>query len=73
MTQTLIVGGGIGGLAAALSLAELGHDVQVFESVAEIRPLGVGINVLPHAVRELFELGLSKELEHVGARRRADG
>jgi 2-polyprenyl-6-methoxyphenol hydroxylase-like FAD-dependent oxidoreductase len=66
MTQTLIVGGGIGGLSAALSLAELGHDVQVFESVPEIRPLGVGINVLPHAVRELYELGLSDALENAG-------
>jgi 2-polyprenyl-6-methoxyphenol hydroxylase-like FAD-dependent oxidoreductase len=66
MTHVLIVGGGIGGLTAALSLAELGYEIDVFESTPEVRPLGVGINVLPHAVRELHELGLAKELEHAG-------
>jgi 2-polyprenyl-6-methoxyphenol hydroxylase-like FAD-dependent oxidoreductase len=66
MTQALIVGGGIGGLTAALSLAELGIDVEIYESVSEVQPLGVGINVLPHAVRELFELGLQERLESAG-------
>ncbi|HET6339529.1 MAG TPA: flavin-dependent oxidoreductase [Polyangiales bacterium] len=66
MTHVLIVGGGIGGLTAALSLAELGYEIDVFESTPEVRPLGVGINVLPHAVRELHELGLAQELEHAG-------
>ena len=42
--------------------------MRVFESVAEIRPLGVGINLLPHAVRELEELGLRPELEAAGVR-----
>jgi 2-polyprenyl-6-methoxyphenol hydroxylase-like FAD-dependent oxidoreductase len=54
----LIVGGGIGGLTAALSLHQIGLDCRVLESVTVPRPLGVGINVLPHAVRELTELGL---------------
>jgi 2-polyprenyl-6-methoxyphenol hydroxylase-like FAD-dependent oxidoreductase len=57
--RALIVGGGIGGLAAALSLHELGADVEVYESAGEIRPLGVGINLLPHAVREVYDLGLA--------------
>ena len=61
--RTLIVGGGVGGLSLALSLhaAEL-SDVEVFEAAPSIEELGVGINVLPHAVRELTELGLSDEL-----------
>ena len=56
--EILIVGAGIGGLAAALSLHDAGFAVRVFESVPEIKPLGVGINVLPHAMRELEELGV---------------
>jgi 2-polyprenyl-6-methoxyphenol hydroxylase-like FAD-dependent oxidoreductase len=64
--EILIVGAGIGGLAAALSLHEAGFAVRVFESVTEIRPLGVGINVLPHAVRELDEMGLRPAVESAG-------
>jgi len=64
--RALIAGGGIGGLTAALSLADAGLEVEVFESVSAIRPLGVGINLLPHAVRELEELGLRAALEEVG-------
>ena len=59
----LIAGGGIGGLTLALSLHQIGVPAQVFESVPELRPLGVGINVLPHAVRELIELGLHDQLD----------
>ena len=54
----LIAGGGIGGLTLALSLHQIGVPVRVFESVPELKPIGVGINVLPHACRELIELGL---------------
>src|SRR6185436_11580299 len=58
VVTVLIAGGGIGGLALALSLHQIGVKCRVFESVREIKPLGVGINVLPHAARELIELGL---------------
>ena len=52
--KVAIVGGGIGGMALALSLHVAGvHDVDVYESAPAIRELGVGINLLPHAVREL--------------------
>ena len=53
-----VIGAGIGGLTTALSLHEVGATVDVFDSVQELRPLGVGINLLPHAVRELDALGL---------------
>jgi 2-polyprenyl-6-methoxyphenol hydroxylase-like FAD-dependent oxidoreductase len=59
----LIIGGGIAGLTTALSLHQIGVDCRVFESVETIEPLGVGINTLPHAVRELSELGLRDRLE----------
>ena len=59
----LIAGGGIGGLTLALSLHQIGVPAKVFESVPELKPLGVGINVLPHAVRELIELGLHDRLD----------
>ncbi len=58
----VIVGAGIGGLATALSLAQVGVEADVYESAKAIRPLGVGINLLPHAVRELDELGLLDRL-----------
>ena len=64
----LIAGGGIGGLTLALSLHQIGVSAKVFESVAELKPLGVGINVLPHAVRELIELGLLDKLDQAGVR-----
>src|SRR6266704_4922712 len=66
----LIAGGGIGGLTLALSLHQIGIPAKVFESVSELKPLGVGINVLPHAVRELIELGLLDELDASGVRTR---
>jgi 2-polyprenyl-6-methoxyphenol hydroxylase-like FAD-dependent oxidoreductase len=59
----LITGGGIGGLTLALSLHQIGVPAKVFESVPALKPLGVGINVLPHAVRELIELGLLDRLD----------
>jgi 2-polyprenyl-6-methoxyphenol hydroxylase-like FAD-dependent oxidoreductase len=60
--RVVVVGAGIGGLATALSLHAAGIEVVVVEAVAELKPLGVGINLLPHAVRELTELGLAEAL-----------
>lgn len=62
----IIAGGGIGGLTLALSLHQIGVPARVFESVRHLAPLGVGINVLPHAVRELTDLGLDAPLEAIG-------
>ncbi len=61
-----VIGGGIGGLVTALSLHAVGVDVEVVEAARQIKPLGVGINLLPHAVRELTELGLGDALEATG-------
>lgn len=63
--KILIAGGGIGGLTAALSLHKAGFDVWVYESTAEVKPLGVGINLLPHAVRVLTNLGLQDAMSQV--------
>ncbi|WP_425418784.1 flavin-dependent oxidoreductase [Oricola indica] len=63
----MIAGGGIGGLATALTLNQIGVRCVVFESVRELRPLGVGINIQPNAVRELYDLGIGPDdLDKVG-------
>jgi 2-polyprenyl-6-methoxyphenol hydroxylase-like FAD-dependent oxidoreductase len=67
-TEVLIIGGGIGGLVLALSLHQAGISSRIYEAVAEIRSVGAGINLLPHAVRELDELGLVPALDQVGIR-----
>src|SRR5262245_1344835 len=65
--RVAIAGGGIGGMTLALSLLDAGIDgVDVYESAPILKELGVGINVLPHAVRELTELGLLDELSGIG-------
>ena len=56
--RVIVAGGGIGGLTAAMALHAVGIDVQVYESVQELQPLGVGINVLPHAMAQLDRLDL---------------
>jgi 2-polyprenyl-6-methoxyphenol hydroxylase-like FAD-dependent oxidoreductase len=66
----LIAGAGIGGLAAALSLHHAGLACSVFEQSAEVRELGVGVNVLPHAIQILADLGLLPALDAVGIRTR---
>ena len=64
--KVLIAGGGIGGLTLALCLDHAGIECEVFESSAEFRPLGVGINLLPHSVRVLTLLGLQPALAATG-------
>jgi len=64
----LIAGGGIAGLTLGLSLHQAGIPFRIFEAVRELRPLGVGINLQPHATRELIELGLESALDQIGLR-----
>ena len=70
MDEVAIVGGGICGLALAMNLHARGIPCRVFERAEEIKPLGVGITLLPHAVRELAMLGLQDELAAVGIENR---
>jgi 2-polyprenyl-6-methoxyphenol hydroxylase-like FAD-dependent oxidoreductase len=67
----LIAGGGIGGLSVALTLQQIGVPCLVLEAVANLKPLGVGINLQPNAVRELYELGLGPDqLDTIGLQAR---
>ncbi|MBX6319922.1 flavin-dependent oxidoreductase [Pigmentiphaga sp.] len=68
--DVVIIGAGIGGLTLALSLHQAGIACRIYEAVPELKALGVGINILPHAARELSELGLLPELDKVAVRTR---
>jgi 2-polyprenyl-6-methoxyphenol hydroxylase-like FAD-dependent oxidoreductase len=65
MDEVIIVGAGIGGLTLGLALHAAGIPCRIFESAAEIRPIGVGINLLPHATKELAALGLEAAVARV--------
>lgn len=67
----LIAGAGIGGLSLALTLHEIGVSCLVLESVSDLKPLGVGINLQPNAVRELYEMGFGPgHLDEIGVQTR---
>ncbi len=71
MVDVVIAGGGIGGLTLALTLHQIGVDCRVVEASREMKPLGVGINIQPNAVRELYDLGIGAELlDDVGVQTR---
>ena len=69
-SDILVAGGGIGGLTLALALHARGLPCRVYEAAPEFQPLGVGINMLPHAIRELTALGLQAALESHGVEAR---
>ncbi|HEU5472531.1 MAG TPA: flavin-dependent oxidoreductase [Actinophytocola sp.] len=66
--KIIVVGAGIGGLVTALRLHHAGLDCEIYEQSEQIRELGVGINVLPYAVRELAAVGLLDRLAQTGVR-----
>src|SRR5256885_5830083 len=63
--DVVIVGAGIGGLTLGLRLQQAGIACRIYEAAPEIKPLGVGISLLPHASKELTELGLQDALAKV--------
>ena len=63
--KVIIVGGGIGGLSAALSLLKRGIDVDVYEQVSELREVGAGIQMSSNGTRVLYALGLEEPLKQV--------
>ena len=69
-SKILVIGAGIGGLTLALALHARGLSCRLFEAAPEFRPLGVGINMLPHAIRELSRLGLQAGLGAYGVEAR---
>ncbi|AUQ68993.1 flavin-dependent oxidoreductase [Phaeobacter inhibens] len=69
----MIAGAGIAGLTLGLTLHELGVPFHIYEATETLKPMGVGINLQPNAVRELFDLGLEAELSAIGVRTRQLG
>jgi salicylate hydroxylase len=67
-TSIAVIGGGIGGLSAALSLLQAGFDVDVYEQARTLREVGAGIVISPNATRILHRLGLGDELAKLGVR-----
>jgi salicylate hydroxylase len=66
--SVVIIGGGIGGTAAALSLLHAGFDVEVYEQASGLREVGAGVQISPNAARILHRLGLADQLAHMGVK-----
>jgi salicylate hydroxylase len=69
--QIAVIGGGIGGLTAAVALYQAGFDVDVYEQAPELNEVGGGINMAPNATRVLRGLGLAEGLDREGVRPRS--
>lgn len=67
-TSVAVIGGGIGGLAAAAYLLRAGFDVQIYEQASQPKDTGAGINIGPNASRILYRLGIAHELERTGVK-----
>ncbi|WP_262496171.1 FAD-dependent monooxygenase [Nonomuraea sp. SYSU D8015] len=71
--HAIVVGGGIGGLAAALALHRVGWQATVLERAAELREIGAGMSQAPNAMRALAELGVAEQARAVGVPTHASG
>jgi len=69
--RVIVIGAGIGGLAATLTLRRCGIDVEVFEQASELREVGAGIQISPNASRILHRLGLEEPMRRLGVRPQA--
>ena len=69
--RIIVIGAGIGGLTAALTLGRAGFEVAVFEQAAELREVGAGVQISPNATRILSRLGLEEPMRRFGVRPRA--
>ncbi|MEO7405298.1 MAG: flavin-dependent oxidoreductase, partial [Burkholderiales bacterium] len=67
-SEIIIVGGGVGGLVLGLALHARGIECRIYEAAAEIKPLGVGINLLPHSMKHLRALGVEAAIAACGVR-----
>ena len=68
MKQIAIIGAGIGGLTAALAVKQKGFNVTVYESAAEIKPVGAGIGIANNAMQIFKKLGIHKKIENAGVK-----
>ena len=66
--RAVVVGGGLGGLAAAVALGRAGLDVQVYEQAQQLAEVGAGVSLAPNGLRMLERLGVGEEIERLGAR-----
>ena len=66
--RAVVVGGGIGGTAAAVALARAGIDVRVYEQAQQLAEVGAGVSLAPNGLRMLEELGVGDGIERLGAR-----
>jgi salicylate hydroxylase len=66
--RAVVVGGGIGGTAAAVALARAGVDVRVYEQARQLTEVGAGVSLAPNGLRMLERLGVGDEVERLGAR-----
>lgn len=62
--QVIVIGGGIGGLCAAIALRQIGMDVKVYEQIAAFEPVGAGLAVWANAIRAPRKLGIADQVDH---------
>jgi salicylate hydroxylase len=72
MTRAIVIGGGIGGLTAAIAMRQRGLEVSVYESTPELREIGAGVALGPNAIKVMRGLGLEQETREISGRFQAN-